>query len=359
MTSNDWDSRESEPNLEVLRRLAPPKVVKKPGPHLGLVWEATTLGDIDEIVALHNGSGPNEIIGENMSSKALADFLELNCIGENSLTGRDSAGTLQAFASVVLNSKAVTELQADLYAIVSQQWQGRGIGRALLEWQVGLARTLLAADGRDLPASIRSITDSHNLDRRRLLTAGGFSSNLSKVMLVRSLDDHSWEGTDQSGFHCNHGPSTSGFADFGLEARPLDPSDEVQVEALRRLNNRLVLSRRGLQPVSRERLDKMLAHSEPELSTMLYDGDALVGYAICIDPVTATNAVVRLYGVERALRNRGIGSALIRSVMCKARSHGKRNIVVPVVNDSSRRSGFLAHEGFLEGSIYMTYAIDL
>ncbi len=329
----------------VARRINAPTVVDFPGAHLGLKWRAITVEDVPLVCTLFSKCAGEQLTGEKLSVKELNGLANLSRFA--TLSGWDQEENLQAFAFVAVNEDAYTELQADIFAVVYPQWRGRGIGRSMLEWQDGTARLLIGQDGRDLPVAIRSHVNATNLDRRRLLAAGGFSPSHYKTLVVHKVvpEDIAKGQAAQAR-----------LAERGLV---LAPFSSKYSEALRRLHNRLTMVKERSQPMSLQNWLKYVEQISTDNSYLLFNGNDIIAYVITVDTGEPEVHFVRNYGVERGMRRQGIGSDLILSLLVDASEQGKEVLQVPVVTEGVPQKTFLSRFDFLEDQSQILYTIDL
>ncbi|MBM7825502.1 GNAT superfamily N-acetyltransferase [Arcanobacterium pluranimalium] len=334
----------------LFRRLNPPQNAAHPGAHLGLSWRAISAADIADVVELMKESAGESLTGDRVSSRTAhseLDFVIKHPNSADTLGGWNSKGELKAFAMVEVNPDALTEIQADAFAVVSGEWRGRGIGRQLLEWQDARARQLIALDGRDLPVSIRSMVNSGNLDRRRLLAAGGFSPYIKKNLLCKEILASDLARGDDA---------LARLTSQGFDLVPFTPQ---YCEELRRLHNRLSLSKERLQPYSPENWLKLSQSFDYDNSYLLLDHSNIIGYTVAVVTDDPSERLIRHYGVERGLRNRGIGTDIIVAYMSSKLGAVGNVIVVPVIADADPHKRFLADYGFSERAAQILYTIDL
>ncbi|MFC5370018.1 GNAT family N-acetyltransferase [Arcanobacterium bovis] len=334
----------------LVRRLNPPQVATHPGAHLGLSWRSISTQDIPDVVNLMKESAGESLTGDRVSSRTAQielDFAVEHPHSADTLGGWNSKGELKAFAMVEVNSDALTEIQADTFAVVSGEWRGRGIGRQLLEWQDARARQLIALDGRDLPVSIRSLVNSGNLDRRRLLAAGGFSPYIRKNLLCKEVCAHDLAQGDEA---------VARLVAQGFDLVGFTPEYS---EELRRLHNRLSISKERLQPYSEENWSRLSQSFDYEKSFLWLQDSNIVGYTVAVATDDASERLIRHYGVERGLRNRGIGTDIIVAYMRSDLADIGDKIVVPVIADADPHKRFLAEYDFSERAAQILYTIDL
>ena len=164
------------PLAALAERLHVPAVAEVPAPHLGLRWRAVTEPDLDQARALiERCAEVDRPLAPLCPAEIRERLVGAAASATESLGGFSQDGTLRAMATVYLPADDVDVLRAFLTATIDPQWRGRGIGRALLDWQDARARQLIAADGRDLPVRIGAYVDEHLTDRRKLYVAAGFS----------------------------------------------------------------------------------------------------------------------------------------------------------------------------------------
>lgn len=222
------------------QRLEAPESVRIPGAHLGLVWRTLDREDLDDVVDLMSHVQDSPLGIAPASQRAISQwFDELNAQPQSSdiLSGWDVQGKLQAVASVRVNDQPLSELQAEVAAVVRPEWVGRGIGRSLLEWQDDRARQLMALHPSDLPVSIRAIVGERNASRRRLLAAGDTPhySRYPGICL------------NNGGYVTMSEQARQRLAQRGYTIQAY--TSDVDVE-LRRLHNRLILALERYQPMS-------------------------------------------------------------------------------------------------------------
>ena len=157
--------------------VTPRVAVDVPGAHLGLRWRAPEPADLDAIVALTRRVAAADDLVHLVTPRELA----VTAFGTHatSLVGLDGDGTPRAGAWVTGGGGEHVAL-----GMVDPARRATGIGRALVGWQVDVAKAILA--GR--PGSLHGFIDDGNLPRRRLHAAAGFAPGPRSVHLVRRLD---------------------------------------------------------------------------------------------------------------------------------------------------------------------------
>ncbi|WP_394262566.1 GNAT family N-acetyltransferase [Trueperella sp.] len=332
------------------QRLAAPSELPLPSAHLGLTWRSLCNDDLDDVRDLLDESADPRIFDDVRILRLvtpLIDDTQSKNANVDALVGWDSAGRLQAIGIVSLHPNPLTEVQADILGVTRPQWRGRGIGRALLEWQDGRARQMMLGAGHDLPASIRSRVRSDNMGRRRLLAAGGFSPQWRWTFMDLDLTDEHREMAKDARVR---------LAERGMSLRHLDESDSEEV---RRLHNRVSMVMERRQPLSAQQWQERLEDSDHEASTILTDGANLVGYSLCSASGTGECLRVIYYGIDRGFRHDGNGTDLILSQIDHALDRGFKRMCVPIVSENTPATEFLTTHGFFEGDSHILYSIDI
>lgn len=329
-------------------RLDAPTNLALPGFHLGLSWRRLTIDDLAAVVELMRATSSGAV--DHVCETSVRNWLERTQVDVDhydNLSGWDTQGELQVVASVRVSENPLTELQADLDAVTRPTWVGRGIGRIVLEWQDGRARQLLLNFEHDLPVSIRATVEAKNLERRRLLAAGGFApvGRLTYVV-TRPKELHR---------------DVSSQAETRLEARgmSLRNFDPAVSDELMRLHNRLSMSMERYQPLSESMWQEKLNRTDTGLSFLLTKEDSLIGYVLTERTSGGESLRVYYFGVERNLRRQGIGTDLILSILGPAFDAGMHEVEVPIVSEDVPPFQYLSKHGFLEGSSEIMYAIDI
>ncbi|QJC21685.1 GNAT family N-acetyltransferase [Arcanobacterium buesumense] len=332
------------------QRLEAPESVRIPGAHLGLVWRTLDREDLDDVVDLMSHVQDSPLGIAPASQRAISQwFDELNAQPQSSdiLSGWDVQGKLQAVASVRVNDQPLSELQAEVAAVVRPEWVGRGIGRSLLEWQDDRARQLMALHPSDLPVSIRAIVGERNASRRRLLAAGGYTpithvtqASASTMAAHVTMSEQARQRLAQRG--------------YTIQAYTSD----VDVE-LRRLHNRLILALERYQPMSAPAWRAKLARADYCYSFLLIKDHQLVGYTLAEQIPEISALRVYYYGIERALRREGVGTDLVLSVLGPAFEAGVASVSVPIVNKNGGIPSSLEDAGFVPVLREIVYSLDI
>ncbi|MPV37688.1 GNAT family N-acetyltransferase [Georgenia subflava] len=333
------------------KRLRAPGTVEVPAAHLGLRWRALGADDVPAVLDLHaRCAAVDRPVASLSPATAAAAFDPRHEMVTDSLGGFSADGELQALAVVYLPPGDTDILRAFLTATIAPSWRGRGIGRALLDWQDGRARQLLAADGRDLPARIAAYVDEHLADRRQLYVAAGFSPKRVFQEMRR--------------------PVRAPVPDVELPAgvRLVDWTPELD-DAVRLAHNEAFADHWGSQPLAPESWAVVLRELEPRWSKVALGAapdETVVGYAMTCRHESAWESLgfsegyTELIGVRRTHRGRGIARALLVDVIDALAADGidSAGLDVDTVNPSGAH-GFYERLGYTRAGARILYTIEI
>ncbi|ACQ80181.1 GCN5-related protein N-acetyltransferase [Beutenbergia cavernae DSM 12333] len=158
-------------------RAAPPRILDMPPGDLGFAWRALSADDLDALHALiaaieDHDDPPYRTTRDEAAEMFVGDWKDpLN----NTLGAFDDDGVLRAYGAVQVLPGDESTVRAFLEGGVRPGDRRRGVGTALLEWQVGRARQLLAASGKDLPARIAVFVDEGMDDTAAIVERARFA----------------------------------------------------------------------------------------------------------------------------------------------------------------------------------------
>jgi mycothiol synthase len=267
------------------------RVVRLPGLPSGLVARPAARAEADAIFGLVAAC---EAANNGVSEVDVSDItqtLDLAQSEEDVLVVED-AGGIVAWASVAGD-------RGEVY--VHPDHRGRGIGAALLAWTEARAR----AAGR---RRIRQIVSDGDLAARRLFESHGYAEVQTSWILDKMLDET---------------PPVVATPP-GIWLRPFDAAD---AEAVYRVIEDAFHEWPDREPVSFEVWSgHVLDHPAfaPGLSRLAFDGNELVGAALCLDYEGQDDGWVQQLATKTTHRHRGIARALLGSAFLAFHGTGRR-----------------------------------
>jgi predicted N-acetyltransferase YhbS len=184
---------------------------------------------------------------------------------------------------------------------VHPEWQGRGIGRALLAWTEARARDA----GR---SRVRQTVTDANVAAARLFRASGYANGGASWILQQELGDEP--------------PAVE--LPVGITIRPCRPAD---ARAVHRLIDDAFNEWPGREPVDFEHwAPHVIAHGSfaPDLSRLAFDDAELVGAALAFAYEGGDEGWVQQLATKSTHRDRGIARALLQSAFAGFHAAGWR-----------------------------------
>ncbi|MFC4555888.1 GNAT family N-acetyltransferase [Georgenia faecalis] len=330
-------------------RAAAPDHVELPAAHLGLTWRPLEPGDADAVLALARRCEAVDTPILRVDAGDVESVLARpeRGIVADSLGGFDSAGELRASAFVYAPPGDESHARVFIDAAVDPEWRGRGIGRALLAWQDGRARQMLAQMDPELPGRIAAYVDEHHADRRRLYAAAGFSPKRVYRDMRRNLRD----------------PIPPVEVPEGMQIVSWTPDLD---ERVRLTHNEAFADHWGSQPVAAESWTRIHRDLVPEWSMVALAGDDIAGYALTSrhehqwEALGHTEGFTELLGVRRPYRGTGVARALLTAVLEALHRDGLDMAALDV--DTENPSGahhFYERMGYEPQASRILYTIEL
>lgn len=161
----------------LIARAGAPRYLDMPAAELGLTWRALSEADLDAYAALVTAIEAADAAPFRTSKEELSELFTgpwrdpLN----NSLGGFDTSGVLRAYGTVEVQPGDTTVVRAFCVGGVHPDHRGRGVGTAVLYWQTGRARQLLAASGKAVPWWIVVYVDDRLTADAELVRRAGFT----------------------------------------------------------------------------------------------------------------------------------------------------------------------------------------
>ncbi len=214
-------------------------------------------------------------------------------------------------------------------------WRGRGIGAALLAWTEERARAA------GMP-EVRQVVTNADSAAHRLFEAAGYHVHHTSWILAMELEDAAPEVTIPP----------------RIELRPYSPE---HARAVYQVIEDAFNEWPGRQPTTFEGWSAyVLAHASfaPHLTRLAFDGDELVGAAMCLDYEGQDEGWVQQVATKATHRHRGIGRALLQSVFAAYHDTGRRHVGL---STDSRTGALTMYErvGMRVRRTYTSWAKDL
>lgn len=170
-------------------RVDPPSRLDPPPAELGLRWRGLQPQDVPALHALfhrieEHDRTPYRTALEEAHERYIADW---HGRPENVLGGFDATGTLVAFGAVALSPTDTHTLRVHIEGGVDPACRERGIGSAIIDWELGRARQLLAASQRSAPARLVVHVEDDMPSSVHMLTTRGFRASRYYTELRRDL----------------------------------------------------------------------------------------------------------------------------------------------------------------------------
>ena len=281
---------------------------------------------------------------EFLTDDDLRDELSLGWLdlARDTVLGLDAAGVARAFGTVELRSSDTTLLRINCLGGVHPAYRGRGIGRALLDWQQARGHEVAAARreqlGAGVPANLRIELPGSAVSAAALLRHAGLSVQQTSLLLRAPL-------TDQ----VRRIPPPD-----GLTISPFDPAlDEHMMTA----HNTAFLGLRGFQPWSEETWRTSASGHRSFRADWTYLALArgeVAGYVLCQafpDEWPAlgwSQGYVAKLGILPAWRGRGLARSLLSWAMAAFAADGMQYAGLDVDSGNTPAERLYASMGFEE-----------
>jgi len=291
----------------------------------GLTTRAATRADVAAITAL--------IAACEIADNGLAEVHPTDVEQSFDLAG-DAGGVIVVEAPDQLVAWAtVANGRAD--ADVHPRWRGRGIGSTLLAWSEERA----SAAGTP---EVRQVVTNADTAAHRLFEAAGYRVHHTSWILAIELEE----------------APPKVMAPPGIELRPYRPE---LAHAVYQVIEDAFNEWPGREPTEFDAWSGyVLGHASfaLNLSRLAFDGDELVGAALCLDYSGEDEGWVQQLATKATHRHRGIGRALLQSVFAAYHATGRRQVGL---STDSRTGALTMYErvGMRVRRTYTSWAKDL
>lgn len=291
-----------EPSLA--QRAQPPTVLTLPSSDFGLQWRPLRATDAQR---LHELFGRIEA-ADNPPYRTTLEEAQENFSGawknpeNNSLGGFDPDGAIRAYGTVVVHPGDTRVVRAFLEGGIDPQWRRRGVGSALLDWQMGRARQMLAESGKEGLGRILVHVEEGMADASSMLTERGFHQIRHYTEMRRDLSL----------------PLPEGPLPRHLELVPWQAELDDQV---RIAHNDAFAQHDGSEPHTPETWQDGRTYFVPSWSFLVLDRTTdraqVAGYLYSgryeqdWEAVGGSEGYIDILGVRQPWRGQGIGTALL------------------------------------------------
>ncbi len=302
----------------------------------GLTWQPLSADLVDAWHTLHEALNDADGAQEHLNPDDLRDELAPDWIdlSQDSRIGLDQDGVAQAFGLVQVRPGDVTLLRASCWGGVHPQWRGRGVGRALLAWQLGRAESIVAGRraelGPETAAGALIVVEEQAESAARLIERAGFELSRYFFVMRRDLAQ----------------PVPDIMVPDGLrlvtfdEAVAADPGID---DRLRLAHNEAFEEHWGFQPWSADTWQQWETGQRDfrgDWSYLVLDGDQIAGYALCAGFKTEwanvgwTQGWTSKLGVRAGWRGQGLAKTLLTASMQAFAASGMQYAGLDVDSDN-------------------------
>lgn len=296
-----------------------------------VVWRPATDADIDGIWRLRQAMGrvdhPNYLTTRDAIA---ADFAYSHFHAEqDSIVGLDASSRIVANGQVMFPPRQETLVRSLPIGGVHPEFRARGIGRVLLEWQLGRAKQQLASSQKTLPGWIIIHADGRAPQNARLFERGGLRLARYFLSLERLLAE----------------PIRSVPPATGIRLAPYSSDLSAAVHAAR---DDAFMDHWGGQPMSDENWEAFVTSGRfaADLSFVAFgadpdDTERVVGFVLTTvnEDVWATQGFTGSYidqvGVISGWRGRHIAQSLLATQLEAGRALGHERATLVVDSDSA------------------------
>ncbi len=305
----------SEPSTSLPQRANAPMSLALPDPEFGLSWRA--IGP-DDAAILHvllqrierADNPPYRTTLEEAHENFAEEWVDPHL---NGIIGLDSGGAVRAYGVVTMPPGDSKLVRCYLEGGVDPDWRRRGIGSDVLEWQLGRARQLLAASGKDSAARIMVHVEEGMADSSSMLTERGFRRTRYYTEMRRNLD----------------APRPEALLAHHLHVVPWSAELDDQV---RIAHNDAFLDHEGSTPHTPDTWVEGRTYFAPSWSFLVLDRTTdraqVAGYLYSgryeqdWEAVGGSEGYIDILGVRAPWRGQGVGTALVTRALAEFEKDG-------------------------------------
>jgi mycothiol synthase len=302
----------------------------------GLTWRPLGSDVVDAWHDLHQvllatDGGTEHLTADDLRDELVPDWIDL---AADSRIALDAAGVARAFGLVQVRPGDVTLLRAACWGGVHPEYRDRGIGRALLGWQVDRAASIVAARratlGAHTPAGALVVVEEQEGPMTSLLEDAGFTLSRYFHVMRRDLSD----------------PLPSPALKDGIrlvrfdEAVAADPSAD---DAVRLAHNEAFTHHWGFQPWSADTWQQWETgqrYFRGDWSWIAFEGQQVAGYALSAgfraewEELGWTQGWTSKLGVRPPWRGTGLARVLLSASMQSFAAGGMQYAGLEVDSDN-------------------------
>jgi mycothiol synthase len=316
----------------------------------GLTDRPLTRDDLPAVAALYADAERVDDTGEHHDAHDLAEYWFAPYVEVD----LDTRVVLDGDEVVAVGTTVAPPTFRDAYAVhldgrVHPDRRGQGIGRALLDWQVGRGREIHAARHPEAPGRLTVLAQATISGQEGLLRHAGFQAARWFQTMSRPLTDL---------------PATR-----AVEGVELVPFDWPRDEQVRHAHNAAFTEHYGSSERDRTSWEAMFTGQRafrPDLSVLAVGDDDVLGYVLTYvhEADTAATGQVDAYygqiGVVPAARGRGLAKAVIAAALQSAAEAGCGSASLEVDTDnSSDAQGLYAAMGFQVRRTQVSWSVQL
>lgn len=297
---------------------------------MDLTWRPATLADLEAIVRVYAEMADVDHPTWAETAEEIREELTMPWVDPHRDTRLVFDGERPvALGQIYCTGTGETAIRAYVWGGVVPEYRGRGIGRALLDWEIATAREILDAIETELPRQISGHAQAGS-DRIGLFERAGMHPIRYYFTMRRDLAEPIPAIALPDGLR---------FAEWTAD----------RDESVRAMKNEAFRDHPGSQPSPPEQWRAMLEQSTTrrDLSQLVVDAaDRVVGHVLQIvvgedfERQGYAASTLQLIGVAREWRGRGVASAMISQALRAAGEAGLEQALLNV--DAANPTGALA-----------------